>query len=165
MRKSLLILLGSLGFGAASAYGQSSVGNIRDTGLPVLDPANILPVAGTVVNETNVVFSGTATDVAGTATGETISGVDRVEFRISGFKSWRRATLTARGQSSTDFFFTVPIRKGYSRTVFIRVRDRKGNESDTIGRRIRHSNIVIRTAAGTDSGTADPDPTPTPFAR
>lgn len=165
MRNSLLLLLASLGIGVSGAFGQANVSNIRDTGLPVLDAADILPAAGTVVNETNVVFSGSATDVAGTGTGETISGVDRVEFRISGFKSWRRATLTARGQASTDFFFTVPIRKGYSRTVFIRVRDRKGNESDTIGRRIRHSNIIIRTSAGTDSGTANPDPTPTPLGR
>jgi hypothetical protein len=162
MRKTLLILLGSLGLGVAGAFGQASVSNIVDTGLPVLDAADILPVAGTVVNETKVVFSGSATDVAGTGAGETVSGVDRVEYRISGYKTWRRATLTARGSAATDFFFTVSIHKGTTRTVFIRVKDRKRNESDTIGRRVTHSKIIIRASSGTDSGTGTP-PIPTPF--
>lgn len=157
MRKTLLILLGSLGLGVAGAFAQ---GNITDTGVPILEAADILPAAGTVVNETKVVFSGSASDVAGTGTGESISGVERVEYRISG-KKWRRATLTAYRQPATDFFFTVSIPKGYSRTVFIRVTDRKGNQSDTIGRRVTHAKILVR-VAGTDSATTPP-PTTTPF--
>jgi hypothetical protein len=156
MRKFLFSLLGTLSLGVAGASAQS---NIVDTGLPVLDPDDVLPVAGTVVNENKVVFSGTATDTAGT--GETISGVDRVEYRITGYKKWRRATLTARGEASTDFFFTVSIRKGSARTVLIRVLDGKKNESDTLGRKVRHSKVLVREASG-DSGTANP-PAVTPI--
>lgn len=153
MRKTLLVLFGCLGLGVVGAFGQASVSNIVDNGVPVLDPADISPAAGTVVNETRVVFSGTATDVAGDAAGATVSGVDRVEYRLLGYKRWRRATLTTRGEASTDFFFTVSIPKGKSRTVFIRVLDRKRNESDTIGRRITHSKIIVRNSTTTTTTT------------
>ena len=152
MRKFLVICLSTFGLTAASALAQ------RDTGEPTLDVDTIEPAQGTVLdkNESRVTFTGTATDTADTANGETITGVHRVEYRINNRRRWKRATLVNPKAETTDFFFTVAVKKGSSVRVTIRVRDKNKNESDYLGRRVRRSRIVLPRESGTSSVTPLP---------
>jgi hypothetical protein len=159
MRKHITITLLALAVTTAGAFAQrrTSVSNIRDSGVPTI--TDVTPVAG-IVNETRIVFTGTATDVAGSTTSatgtartEAISGIDRVEYRIEGSSRWHRATLTARDATTTTFFFSVNVGKGKTKRVFVRARDRKNNESDTLGRRFKHSNTIFRTATTTTTAS------------
>ena len=157
MRKHITNIFLTLSLLTVGASAQSGVSNIRDTGVPTL--SDLTPEAG-LTNETRIVFSGTATDTAGstsnsdgTARTETISGISRVEYRIEGSRRWRRATLTARNAETTTFFFTVSVKKGKTRRIYVRARDRKNNESDTIGRRFKHSKTLIRNTTTTTTTT------------
>lgn len=161
MRKHITNILIALALTTAGSFAQSGVSNIRDTGVPTL--SDLTPEAG-LTNETRIVFSGTATDTTGaTTTGgtETVSGIDRVEYRVEGSSRWHRATLTARNATTTTFFFTVKVGKGKTKRVYIRARDRKNNESDTIGRKFKHSKTLIRptSTAAPATGTTTPPTT------
>ena len=90
------------------------------------------PAAGAKINGKFTV-TGTATDNV---------GVVIVEYRVEGKKKWRRALMSTSGDVeavATDVvwaFEASPSGSKYTR-VHVRARDRVGNESDTIGRRVR----------------------------
>ncbi len=90
------------------------------------------PEAGAKINGKFTV-SGTATDNV---------GVVIVEYRVEGKKKWQRALMSTSGEVEADATDVVwileasPRESKYTR-VYVRARDRVGNESDTIGRRVR----------------------------
>ncbi len=136
----------------------------RDKGEPVLELDSVEPAQGTVLdkNESRVVFTGTATDTADTANGEVITGIYRVEYRINNRRRWKRATVVNRFAETSDFFFSVAVKKGRSVRVTIRVLDKNRNESDYLGRRVTRSRILLPRAAGGGRIIPTPDNGATP---
>ena len=115
----------------------------RDTEPPTITITS--PEAGVRQKTNEIVVSGTAEDTAqaASATGGTVNtpGVRAVEYKLKGGK-WHRATLTASGESSTTWVFTIKLSKGKSTYVSVRSIDRDGNESDTITRKVQRENFT-----------------------
>lgn len=103
------------------------------------------PAAGVLQNTNTIAVSGTATDTAQTpGTGNTVSklGVAAVKYRLKGESKWRNAILTAAGEATTTYVFTIKLKTGKGTTVSIRVFDRAGNVSDTVTRSIKRSRVT-----------------------
>jgi hypothetical protein len=139
--------------------GHSFAGVVSDDTGPTVEIDT--PAVGALLTDEKIVFSGTADDNKQTpATGDTVdlSGLSLVQYRFAGSKKWRNAIVvmgkititttpatatapatTTTTQAQSTWVFAFKLKKGQSRTVSIRGKDRLGNYGDITTVRVKRA--------------------------
>ncbi len=149
-------LLALTGISAA----QTTTAATADTTPPSLTIAT--PAVGLRTKASSIVVTGTATDTGGSGSGAS-KGVKELLYRIDGSSRWKKALLSSPAAASgtgagasaggSTFAFNLPFKGRKSLRFYVRATDAKGNESDTIGRKVTYGSVPSATTVAPTTGT------------